>query len=116
MRPLLAAALGLVAAAAGHTVSAAPHPQTLYRPHGRIAAFAQDGPLVAWFSPSPVRCNAVTVLSLANGIQTQLPAEAGQQNVTCRWAVVPPVGLALGGSTLLWTLREPAPLPFGHLP
>ncbi len=39
------------------------------------------------------------------------------QNVTCRWAVVPPVRLALAGTNALWTLREaaPAPLPFDYV-
>ena len=97
MRPLLAA-LGLAASAAlGTAAPKDPTVQTLYAPpHGTIAAFAQDGPLVAWFAPSTKGCNIVHVLSLANGLQVQLPTQAGR-NVTCRWAVSAPVGLALAG-------------------
>lgn len=114
MRSLLAAALG-VAAAAFH--AAGPHPQTLYfKAASTISAFAQDGPLVAWFSPSRTRCNGVHVLSLANGLHTVLPQQGGARNVTCRWDVgASPVGLALASSTALWTLPETSPIPFDYL-
>lgn len=112
MRSLLAAALGL-AAAVVPTAAAAPKMQTLYvRPHGTIEAFAQDGSLVAWFAPSKTHCNTVHVLSLGNGLQVQLPAQGSARNVTCHWDVMPPVGLALAGTRVLWTLRESAPIPF----
>src|SRR2546422_6215705 len=112
MRSLLAAALSL-AATVVPTASAAPKMETLYvRPHGTVAAFAQDGPLIAWFAPSTTRCNTVHVLSLANGLQVHLPAQGSARNVTCRWDVMPPVGLALAGTSALWTLRESAPIPF----
>lgn len=114
MRSLLAAALGLVAVAVP-TASTTPRIETLYsRPGGTIAAFAQDGPLIAWFEPSRTRCNQVRVLSLANGLMDQLPRQGAARNVTCRWHVVPPVGLAIARKypDVLWTLREEGPLSF----
>lgn len=94
-------------------------PQTLYAsPRGTIQAFAQDGPLIAWFAPSRATCNAVNVLSLANGARALLPNEsAGAPNVTCRWEVVQPVRLALAraGADALWTLREVGPLPYDYV-
>ena len=115
MRALLAAVLGLAAVAA-HTASPVPKMQTLYvpRPHGPIAAFAQDGPLVAWFAPGKP-CNKVHVLSLANALQVQLPTQGTAHNVTCKWDVRSTVGLALAGTSVLWTLRESAPIPFDYL-
>jgi hypothetical protein len=114
MRPLLAAALGLVAGVA-HTAPATPKPQTLYvRPHGEITAFAQDGPLVAWFAKGKP-CNTVHVLSLANGLQVPLPTQGTARNVTCKWDVGSTVGLALGGTNVLWTLRENDPIPFDYV-
>jgi len=96
-----------------------PRPQTLYSmPKGTIQAFAQDGPLVAWFAPSKNACNAVYVLSLANGGRVQLPDETtSAPNVTCRWEVVPPVGLAVARTSadVLWTLREASPVPFDYV-
>src|SRR5438876_3343120 len=125
------AALALAAAfthpAAGRPAwhaAAKPRPQTLYTtPSGPIGAFAQDGPLLAWFAPSARGCNTVRILSLANGGQVQLPKQTGgAQNVTCRWAVVPPVRLTLGrrgvgsGPYALWTLYEKlAPLEFDYI-
>lgn len=117
MRMLLAA-LGL-AAAVVPTAAAAPQPQTLWqvpKPHQVISAFAQDGPLLAVFTPSTTACNQVVILDLAHGTQIALPAKT-TQNVTCRWTVTPPVLLALAGGNALWTLREaaPAPLPFDYV-
>jgi len=93
-------------------------PQTLYASKsGTIQAFAQDGPLLAWFSPSTKACNAVWVLSLDIGGSVRLPDETSTaRNVTCRWDVKPPVNLALAGSDALWTLREQqATLPFDYV-
>ena len=118
MRTVLAA---LALAASGvHPAAVAPRPQTLYQspPHQQIAAFAQDGSYVAWLAPSTKGCNVVHVLALANGGQIMLPDQsAGSRNVTCRWNVVPPVRLALaaGADNVLWTLREPAPVPFDYV-
>jgi hypothetical protein len=112
------AALAL-AASALHTGAAALRPQTLYQaPHQQIAAFAQDGPFLAWFAPSAKNCNVVHVLALANGGQVRLPDQsANAPNVTCHWVVVPPVQLALAqrADNVLWTLREPAPVPFDYV-
>ncbi|HVP74558.1 MAG TPA: hypothetical protein VMS63_00950 [Gaiellaceae bacterium] len=116
MRMLLAA-LGF-AAAVVPTAAAGPRPQTLWQnqPHQPISAFAQDGRLLAWFTPSTGTCNQVTILDLGDGTHIGLPSKS-TQNVTCRWAVVPPVRLALAGTNALWTLREaaPAPLPFDYV-
>jgi hypothetical protein len=117
MRTVLAA---LVLAAGVHSATAAPRLETLYLspPHQQIAAFAQNGPYVAWLAPSSKGCNVVHVLALANGGQIRLPDEsANARNVTCRWEVVPPVQLALAAEAdnVLWTLREPAPLPFDYV-
>jgi hypothetical protein len=130
MRPLLAAlvlAAALVSSAAGQPgrrVAAKPRPQTLYSsPSGPIAAFGQDGPLLAWLARGSRGCNTVRVLSLTNGGHVQLPTQTGgAQNVTCRWNVVQPARLALGRSGLdsgpyvLWTLYEKlAPLEFDYV-
>jgi hypothetical protein len=116
MRMLLAA-LGFAAAVVS-TAAAAPRPQTLWQspPHQQISAFAQDGHLLAWFAPSKSACNRVYILDLRDSIRIGLPS-ASTQNVTCRWAVVPPVRLALADTNALWTLREaaPAPLPFDYV-
>jgi hypothetical protein len=116
MRSLLAAAVG-VAAAIVHAVAGGSHPVPLWsEPNATISAFAQDGSLVAWFSPSARGCNRVHVKSLANGLHVVLPQQAGAPNVTCRWEVGRThVDLALAGSTALWTLQEKAPIPFDYL-
>ena len=104
-----------------HLAAAAPRPQpqTLYAmTRGTIQAFAQDGRAIAWFAPSKNACNAVYVLSLSNGGRVQLPDESpGSPNVTCRWEVVPPVGLAVAfpSADALWTLREAGPVPFDYV-
>jgi hypothetical protein len=96
-------------------------PQTLYTSRtGPIDAFAQDGPLLAWFAPSAKGCNSVHVLSLANGGQARLPKQTpATPNVTCRWTVAPPIRLVLARRGLssspyaLWTLYEKiTPLEF----
>jgi hypothetical protein len=113
MRPLLAAALGLAAAIA--PAAHDPSVETLFeQPHARITAFAQDGPLVAWFAPGARGCNAIHVLSLQIGGQVLLPAQGAQRNVTCHWRPAEPVGLAIAyeKTRVLWTLRDSAPLPF----
>jgi hypothetical protein len=114
MHALLAAAVGVTVAAVH--AAAASHPQTLYvQGGGTISAFAQDGPNIAWFSPSTTQCNTVHVLSLANGLHPVLPLQS-TRNVTCRWEVgSSPVALALAGSSVVWTLREAAPIPFDYL-
>jgi hypothetical protein len=100
-----------------HTAAANPRPQTIYQStSGMIQAFAQDGPAIAWFAPSTKACNAVSVLSLANGARVLLPDESpGAPNVTCRWEVIQPVRLALAGDDALWTLREIGPVPFDYI-
>lgn len=99
--------------------AAAPRPQTLYTMNqGTIQAFAQDGPLIAWFAPSTNACNAVYILSLTNGGLVQLPDEsAGAPNVTCRWEVVRPPKLAVAypSADAVWTLREAGPVPFDYI-
>lgn len=111
--------LGALALAASivHTGTRAGQVETLYMspPHQPIAAFAQDGSLVAWFAPGTTpSCNEVWLWQLG-GAQERLPAQGPtNRNVTCGWHVPAgaPVGLAVadnGGSpALLWTLHESA--------
>jgi hypothetical protein len=118
MRLVLAAA-ATAAAALAQSAHASPTPETLFaRSQGTIAGFAQDGSQIAWFAPNDKNgCNVVHVLSLANGIKVDLPAEGANRNVTCLWPVTPPVQLALARDTssVVWTLREMAPLRFDYL-
>ncbi|HZR96801.1 MAG TPA: hypothetical protein VFA56_13975 [Gaiellaceae bacterium] len=115
MRSLLAAAVG-VAAALSHHVAAAPRVDTLYSAPGSIAAFAQDGQLVSWFSTRSKGCNVVYVRSVANGITTTLPEQGRSPNVTCVWRVGDtPVRLAAAGNRVAWTLRQQEPIPFDYL-
>jgi hypothetical protein len=118
MRVLLAAAVSLVAAAVS-SAGAAPHAQTLYSlATGTISAFAQDGRLIAWFTPSGKGCNAAHVRSLYNGLKVNLPKQGDAHNVTCRWNVGgSPVTLAVAGRTseVLWTLHESSPLEFDYV-
>jgi hypothetical protein len=118
MRVLLAAAVSL-AATAVPAAGATPHTETLYsRASGSIAAFAQDGKLIAWFTPDPRGCNAVHVRSLVNPLNVNLPKQGAARNVTCGWNVGgSPVTLAIAGQTsnVLWTLHESSPLQFDYL-
>ena len=115
---MLFAAMGLAAIVVQAAV-AAPRPETLYSsPKGPIAAFAQDGNVLAWFARGTKGCNTVWELDLTTSEQVPLPEQsAGTLNVTCQWDVVPPVHLAVDGktTTALWTLRELAPLRFDYL-
>ncbi|MFL5911221.1 MAG: hypothetical protein ACJ768_11695 [Gaiellaceae bacterium] len=111
--------LGALALAASilHTASRAGQVQTIYTSpaHRTIAAFTQDGSLVAWFAPKASKgCNEVWLWQLGSARQP-LPAEgAAYRNVTCGWQVPAgsPVGLAVsvnnGHPALLWTLHESA--------
>jgi hypothetical protein len=107
-------------ATARHLAITATAPRLLYQvPRGTIAAFAQDGSVVAWFVASTKGCNVVHVRSLVNGAQWALPDESsGAVNVTCAWEVAPPVGLTLAGSDVLWTLHQrptPGVIPFDYV-
>lgn len=118
MRSLLAAAVGVVAAFVQSAAAGQQAPQTIYSHAGRIAAFAQDGPQIAWFAPGRKRCNTVHVRSLANGLKVVVPKQDGARNVTCTWDVTStPVQLALAGGSgsVLWTLHEQSPIPFDYL-
>jgi hypothetical protein len=119
MRVLLAAAVSLATAAVSAAGAAAPHTVNLVPPFsGTISAFAQDGPLIAWFTPNRKTCNTVHVRSLANGLHAELPKQAGARNVTCRWAIgSTPVTLAVARQTsdVLWTLHADSPLAFDYL-
>ena len=118
MRVLLAAAVSLAAAAVS-AAGATPRTETLYLlARGSISAFAQDGRLIAWFTPDAKGCNTVHVLSVFNGLKINLPKQGDAHNVTCRWNVGrSPVRLAIAGTTpsLLWTLHESSPLQFDYL-
>jgi hypothetical protein len=116
MRSVVAAVAAL-AAVVMHSGSAAPRPQTIWS-HARtqIAAFAQDGPYIAWFAPSTRSCNTVHLRSLSTGVEIQLPKQRAK-NVTCHFAraVSEPVRLALAGTRALWTLPQLTPLPLDYL-
>jgi hypothetical protein len=118
MRVLFAAAVSLVAAVVS-AAGAVPRTQTLFtRAGGTISAFAQDGGIIAWFTPSAHGCNAVHVRQLDNPLKADLPTEGGTHNVTCRWSVGrAPVSLAIAGDqpNLMWTLHENSPLEFDYL-
>lgn len=115
MRMVLAAAALVVVV--GRAAAAGPHIETLYTAPGRIAAFAQDGTALAWFSPSTQTCNSIYVHDLVSGGTSILPMQTrGARNVTCRWPIGQmPVQLALAGSSALWTLREDSPLRFDYV-
>lgn len=110
-------AVAALAAAFTQTTAAAPRPETIWsQAHTSIAAFAQDGPYLAWFSPGTNACNAVHLRSLTTGVEVKLPSQT-VHNVTCRFAraVAEPVGLALAGTRALWTLPQSTPLPLDYL-
>lgn len=111
--------LGALALAASilHTATHAGQVQTIYTSpvHRTIAAFAQDGSLVAWFAPKGSKgCNEVWLWQLGSARQPFPRQGAGYHNVTCGWQVPAdsPVGLAVsfnsGHPALLWTLHESA--------
>lgn len=116
MRTLLAAALW-IAGAVFQSAGATPHAETLNTVHGHVAAFAQDGDVLAWFAPGiGTRCNNVAVASAANPIKVQLPQQGSAHNVTCMWRVgATPVSLALAGTTVAWTVHQDSPIPFDWL-
>jgi hypothetical protein len=110
--------LGAIALAASivHSAARTGQVETLYTgpAHQTIAAFAQDGGLVAWFAPGSKPCNEVWLWQIGSA-QQHLPTQgSAYRNVTCGWQVPSgsPVGLAVasnGGSpALLWTLHESA--------
>jgi hypothetical protein len=83
-----------------------------------VSGFAQDGSIIAWFTPGGAACNTVHVRSIANGSHADLPKQGDTQNVTCRWNVgASPVSLAIARDkpSVLWTLHESSPLQFDYL-
>jgi hypothetical protein len=116
---LVLAAVTAAAAFLSQTAAAAPRtPTTLYHHSGTVAAFAQDGPDVAWFQDGGPDCNSVHLLELTDGLRTTLPDQS-LHNVTCRFAWDPrrPVRLALAhnGGRALWTLPQQSPLQLDYL-
>jgi hypothetical protein len=116
MFTLLAAAVW-VAAAHFNPAATTPRVETLNTVRGHVAAFTQDGDVVAWLTPgSGTRCNDVTVASVANPIKVRLPQQGSAQNVTCMWRIgTTPVNLALAGTNAAWTLHQDSPIPFDWL-
>lgn len=115
------AAVAAIAAAFSHSSSSATgRVQTLYPlTRGTIAAFAQDGPEIAWLTRGVgTRCNVVHVQQLSNGLHLVLPSQSSH-NVTCSFAWDPnrPVGLAFarGANWAIWTLPEQTPLVLDYL-
>jgi hypothetical protein len=117
MRSLVLAAVG-VAVGLLQQAAGTPTVETIFTQRGSIAAFAQDGALVTWFSPATSACNAIHVASVTNPAHVTLPEQRNAQNVTCRWQVTPgSVRLAVAGkdSRVAWTLWQAAPIPFDYL-
>jgi hypothetical protein len=110
------AVVAAIAAVLGHSSAEAAKPQTLYTSPRRIEAFAQDGPILAWFTPGGGRCNRVHLRSLRNGLGYDLPSQK-TRNVTCRFirSGNESVGLAIGGGRALWTLPQKSPLELDYL-
>ncbi len=104
-----------------HPAAAAPRPQTLYQlpPHQQIAAFAQDGAYVAWLAPSSKTCNVVHVLSLAkrgpDPAAGRVPERSATSPAAGRSSLRSRLALAEQADNVLWTLREPAPVPFDYV-
>lgn len=118
MRVLLAAAVSF-AAVAVPAAGAAPHAETLVsRASGAISGFAQDGQLIAWFTPDAKGCNTVHVRSLVNPLKVDLPKQGDARNVTCRWNVGrSAVTVAIAGATanVVWILHQSSPLQLDYL-
>jgi hypothetical protein len=118
MRVLLAAAVSLAATVAS-AAGAAPGTQTLIsRASGTISGFAQDGGIIAWFTPGARTCNGVHVKQLNNGLKADLPKQGDTHNVTCRWPTghsLVSLAIARDKPNVLWTLHENAPLEFDYL-
>ena len=112
------AAVAAIAAVFSQATASVSKPQTLYRHAGSIAAFAQDGPTLAWFAPGVRSCNVVYLRSLDSGLTVPLPSQ-NDDNVTCRFPRSPsqPVGLAVAAhlGLALWTLPQESPLPLDYL-
>jgi hypothetical protein len=113
------AAVAAVAALFQHAAASTRQPQTLVPPQrGTIAAFAQDGPIIAWFTPRGNGCNTVEVRDLKSGLELTLP-EQNARNVTCRFVRNPrvPVGLAVAAvpGRVAWTLPLASPLQLNYL-
>ena len=112
------AAVAAIAAVFSHATSGAAKPQTLYKHVGSIAAFAQDGPMLAWFAPGTRTCNVVYLRQLDSGVTWPLPSQKAD-NVTCRFPRSSglPVGLAVAYDLglALWTLPQESPLPLDYL-
>jgi hypothetical protein len=106
-----------ILALAGSGSSGSGGVQTLYTSKtGPIAAFAQDGSLIAWFAPEKGSCNQVHLLSLA-GVEVSLP-KAGTNNVTCRWDVGGGqlrLAVASGAGAALWTLHQRASIELDYV-
>ncbi|HET8528904.1 MAG TPA: hypothetical protein VFL60_08335 [Gaiellaceae bacterium] len=113
------AAVAVVAAVFQHAAASQRQPQTLVPAQpGTIAAFAQDGPVIAWFTPRGAGCNTVQVRSLKSGLELTLPDQTAR-NVTCRFVRNPhvSVGLAVAADPgrIAWTLPLASPLQLNYL-
>lgn len=113
------AAVAVAAAVFQHAAASTRQPQTIWGPQpGTIAAFAQDGPLIAWFTPRGAGCNTIEVRSLKSGLELTLPKQTAR-NVTCRFVRNPhqPVGLAIAANPtrIAWTLPLASPLQLEYL-
>jgi hypothetical protein len=101
-----AAAAGLLAVASV-SVTGAPATRTVRVGRDPIAAFTQDGGMLAWLGVGGADCNSVRVLT-AGGSRLTAPQPA-DDSMTCHWDVEhghPELALAAGSSSALWTLHE----------
>src|SRR5579884_4055903 len=119
MRVVLVAAVSFAAAASAALggYASGSSVETLYSTRsGTIAAFAQDGPLIAWFQTSKRGCNTIHIRQLANGLNATLPSQTAR-NVTCTWLVgSTPVQLAIDlNADAIWMLRGQRLLRDAHL-
>jgi hypothetical protein len=116
---LVVAVVAALAAVASHAAAGA-QPETVWSspPHGTIAAFAQDGSELAWFTPGGRTCNLVHLRSTTAPVEVELPSQAAH-NVTCHFvrSARAPVQLAVAEKIngVLWTLPLQSPLALDYV-
>jgi hypothetical protein len=83
--------------------------------HDRIAAFAEDGGMVAWLGAGG-GCNSVRVLT-GDGSQVTSPQPTGG-SMTCHWDLEgerPQLAVAGGAAAVLWTLSQESGASFDYV-
>jgi hypothetical protein len=116
---LVVAVVASLAAVVSHAATRA-QPETVWSSpaHGTIAAFAQDGSELAWFTPGGRTCNLVHLRSTTAPVEVELPSQAAH-NVTCHFvrSTRAPVQLAVAEKIngVLWTLPLQSPLALDYV-